>query len=390
MNAVEKSSKTRQVYCPGEALQLAHPAGRESSARIIDALTAIAANPSAPPPLGGYPHIESDSPYLNINSDSLGLNSPVPYTYSPLFSKGSFVRVVGNDLSMVGAYYQDSPHVDPVALANNNAIPANYLYKPFNNYLAYLDGMGPASYTGMTTIAGTFAGVDPPTLNDDSTYAQTYQLTSSLNPTGTMIFDNLSYTGFLSMTGATTLTAGPDNGTTKNITLKIPHALMLVPTGIVGANAAYEITYGSLGPIDVLTPLNNVFTWIEGDFFAGMNIGAAGSTTLFTGKINGHTYTDEKVGEMPSQDWFSLGSVLAQPGEKVWQYYFSYLQHDSDRYNTYGAALYPLTDAYNFSYSDRVRGGNVAISWDAQGANAVDTLVITILPDTGRVRFRHF
>ena len=66
---------------------------------------------------------------------------------------------------------------------------------------------------------------------------------------------------------------------------------------------------------------------------------------------------------------------------KVWRYYFGYLQKDSDFYNTWAAALYPHTDAYNFAYTDRVVGGKVAIHWDATAPKAIDTIVITILPD---------
>jgi hypothetical protein len=381
---------------PTETLQTLESANGDA---IVAALGTVAANPSAaapkPPPGGTVPHIADNSPYLIINSESVGLNSPPPYTYSPVGSKGTFVRVIGNDQLMANAFYNQSPNCDPVALANGNppnspasaAIPANYLYKPFNNYLAYLDGTGTPHYAGTTSIAGSFAGVGDGQPGHDETYAQTYTLTPRFNPTGTMMFNdgngNKTYTGFLSMTGTTKITKGPDMNVSKNITLRIPYTLMLGPRGIVGANAGYEITYGGTGPTDVGTPQNDVWTWIEGDFFAGMNIGAVGSDTLFTGTVNGHTYKDAKVGQMPSQDWFYIGAFLAKPDQKVWQYYFDYLQHNSDYYNTYGAVLYPLTDAYNFSYSDRVQGGQVAISWNAQGPDPIVTIEITILPDAG-------
>ena len=124
-----------------------------------------------------------------------------------------------------------------------------------------------------------------------------------------------------------------------------------------------------------------MFTWIEGDFFAGMNLGAVGSQTRITATINGHDYVNKMAGEIASQDWFSIGFALAYRGEKVWRYYFGYLQKDSDFYNTWAAALYPHTDAYNFAYTDRVVGGKVAIHWDATAPKAIDTIVITILPD---------
>jgi Beta-1,3-glucanase len=360
---------------------------------IVAALAAIAANPSAPPPAqppgappGTVPYITSNSPYLNINSNSQGIDTPEPLTYSPVGSKGPFVRMIGNDQSMVNVFYQKSPHVDPVALANGNAIPANYLYKPFHNYLKYLDNSDPSRphYTGTTTIAGTFNGVGAPTGND-STNRQTYDLRPQYFPTGTIKFgtdtNSPVYTGYLSLAGTTLLMAGPHQGETRGITLRIPYAFMLDPTGIVGANAGYEVIYGSSAPKYVTTPLNDVFTWIEGDFFAGMNLGAVGSQTRITATINGHNYVNKMAGEIASQDWFSIGAALANPGEKVWRYYFDYLQKDPDFYNTWAAALYPHTDAYNFAYTDRVVGGKVAIHWDARAPKAIDTIVITILPD---------
>ncbi len=69
-----------------------------------------------------------------------------------------------------------------------------------------------------------------------------------------MQFNGSSYTGYVALTGTTTLTSGPNKGQTRSIKLRIPYQLMLAPTGIIGANAGYEITYGSTAATDVTVP----------------------------------------------------------------------------------------------------------------------------------------
>jgi hypothetical protein len=132
-------------------------------------------------------------------------------------------------------------------------------------------------------------------------------------------------------------------------------------------------------------PQDNLLTWIEGDLLAGMNVGTVGSEKTLTKPItiNGKTYDKgTMIGTFNSQDWWELGSTLRGSGtNSVYDYYFGYLQTDSDFYNRYAETIYPFTDAYGFAYSDRITGGRAAISWNATLANAVDTVEITILPD---------
>jgi len=215
----------------------------------------------------------------------------------------------------------------------------------------------------------------------------------------------------VTLKGTSTIASGSYQGTYE-VEIKVPYGglpayysvqkgtyqtgFMLDPTGVVGSNANYLYKFYKQGTPDpgfsqtdplVNGPGNNVMTQIVGDLFAGMNIGAAGSnaTTSQPLTINGTQYPKGTVvGSMPSQAWFGLGAAMVQATGtgSVYDYYFGYLQSSDQYYNKYAETLYPLSDAYGFSYSDRIQGGTVAVSWDAtKSATALDTIVITIFPD---------
>lgn len=351
--------------------------------QILSALGALAANPSAPAPAGGYPKVTSYSPYLVINSNSVNTSA------TPVGSTGNFVRVIAND-QIVAAQGGD-----PVVAANGGNIPANYLYKDYAIYLKKMDGTGTNTYSGVTSMSGLFSGLGAGA-TDQWQVKQNYSLTTTFSATEQMTMLNAqgvltTYTGVITHTGTVSVVSGTASGTlsgvTTNVIIKTPYQEVLAVTGVVGANAGYSystdggVTWHDTGAAG---PQNNVFTWINGDLLAGMNVGTIGSEKLFTGTINGNTYTNARVGEIASQDMFSLGKVLADSlGGVVYDYYYGYLQDSTDYYNDYAAALYKLTDAYGFAYGERIEGGSVAVSWDAtQTETAIDTLVITILPDT--------
>ena len=265
-----------------------------------------------------------------------------------------------------------------------------------------------------------------PPFSTNLTSPATYNLTAAFNPTEQMTVTytvpgtgagtgpyTINFTGFVTISGTVTVTSGTGAGT-YNVVIKIPygglpeymtvqsgfgnpHAFLLDPTGVVGANANYLYKFYPQGQNDpgVYTqtnpygggPQNNVLTWAEGDLLAGMNVGTVGSDKTFTQAItiNSNTYPPgTKVGAFQSQDWWSIGSTLRGTGSgSVYDYYFGYLQPDHDFYNRYAETIYPFTDAYGFAYSDRITDGRAAISWNAQGATPIDTVEISILPDTG-------
>ena len=276
-----------------------------------------------------------------------------------------------------------------------------------------MDGRATPSYTGATTIAAPYSGLNAPT--SALTTGSTYSMNATFSPTETRTVAysgaTIAFTGIVTLTGTVTIPPGTYQGT-YTTEIKIPygglpayysmvsgtyvHSFLLDPSGVVGANPNYLYKFYKQGTTDPgysFTdpysggPQNNVLTQIAGDLLAGMNLGTTGSTATLAQAltINGNAYAaGATIGSMPSHDWFSLGQALAQQTGtgSVYDYYFGYVQSNSDYYNRYAETLYPLTDAYAFSYSDRVQGGTVVVSWDAtKPATALDTIVITILPD---------
>ena len=106
-----------------------------------------------------------------------------------------------------------------------------------------------------------------------------------------------------------------------------------------------------------MTPQNDLYGWIIADLFAGLNIGALGSTV----EVNG-----QQVGQMESQQWFALTQRFAA------------LQPSQPYYNQWAAKMSELSDAYNFAYTDRF-AHVVAPLNPAQ----VDTLELVFLRETG-------
>ena len=396
---------------------------------VIAALGAIAANADAAAPAGpaggpSLPKITGNSPYLVINANSQGKTTAAPYTDSPIGSAGAFVRIIAND-NQIATYAGDL-----VSAAANYGVPDNYNWGTYNNYVMRMDGRAAFPYKGATNIVGSFRGVLLPgqqTYSSAETSPQTYSLTATFDakevrtvtyvkpyngppfPPGTGPY-TVTFTGFVTLKGTTTIAAGSPYAGTYVIEIKIPYgslpeymtvqtgftnypAFLLDPSGVIGANANYLYKYylktdsdpGSYSQTDPSNggPQDNVLTWVEGDLLAGMNVGTVGSEKTLKQPItlNGNTYAaGTMIGTFNSQDWWDLGSTLRTTGS-VYDYYFGFLQSDSDFYNRYAETIYPFTDAYGFAYSDRITGGRAAISWNAQAANAVDTVEITILPD---------
>ena len=84
--------------------------------------------------------------------------------------------------------------------------------------------------------------------------------------------------------------------------------------------------------------------WITGDLLAGLNIGAIGSTTSFSGVV---------VGAMNSSEWFSK-----IPDTSL----FSHLQRHEAYYNQYAEILQRFSQAYNFAYSNRFSAMQVSLN----------------------------
>lgn len=206
-------------------------------------------------------------------------------------------------------------------------------YSLMEDYLAFLkDTYGPGTGAGSTVthlgdgvvaiIKGEFAGVGPnvPPSGPQSKQAYAYLATidAGLN---------------ILLTQAETVIEGPDvkyvpvkGGTT----MLFKKDDLLNPSGIYGGNAPYYFN----GASSSTAPGNDVYGWISGDLFSGISIGAVGSRT----KTDMGT-----VGALESQKWFTLDSSL----------FFGGMQANPSHYNQWAATMAPLSDAYNFAYSDR-------------------------------------
>ena len=135
-------------------------------------------------------------------------------------------------------------------------------------------------------------------------------------------------------------------------TMKYAVADLQNPTGIYGGNAPFYLNGATTSTI----PANDVSGWIGGDLFSGLNIGAVGSRTVPSGGTTA-------VGAMNSQSWFTLANSS----------FFAGLQPTAKYYNQWAATLSPLSQAYNFAFSDRFAAVLVSLN-----PATVDTLEIVL------------
>jgi hypothetical protein len=112
-------------------------------------------------------------------------------------------------------------------------------------------------------IAGRFAGVGPNVPVTGPQSKQTYDLVATID-------DDLNIT----LNGTT-------SGIQGSITMLHKKEDLLNPTGIYGGNAPYYLN-GATSPT---APGNDVYGWVGGDLFSGLNIGAVGSEAK-TGECN--------------------------------------------------------------------------------------------------------
>ncbi|WP_372097264.1 hypothetical protein [Tistrella mobilis] len=255
---------------------------------------------------------------------------------------GNFVRIIGpNSYPPFG-----SPSTDALP-----GLPAT----PYDTFLSYYDALietfGPkttAPVPGFTSlgggtialIKGNFAGNDQET---GPTYeAQTYDLTASIDAAGT-----------ITLSGST--------GQFSTVTITIDRWNLLNPAASYGATPSFSLNGGALQ-----TPGNDVWGWVLGDLFAGLNIGAIGSAVTVQG--SGGTIA---VGDMASSDWFST-----LPGQSL---LFAALWPTgiTNHWNQWAAALNPCSQAYNFAFAERFSAPQLNLN-----PASVDTLTVTLLDRT--------
>lgn len=210
----------------------------------------------------------------------------------------------------------------------------NYLTYLLNTYGPGTPGGGSPATTGAGVIAfisGQFAGVGPNVPATGPASRQSYDLTATIDADL-----NVTLTGETSAMGNTVMVYKKGD--------------LLNPTGIYGGNAPFYLN----GSTSSTNPGNDIYGWIGGDLFSGLNIGAVGSAAVVGGQV---------VGNMPSQSWFKLPASS----------FFGGLQPGGPYYNRWAATLSGLSQAYNFAYTDRFAPVFVSLN----PAN-VDTLEIVL------------
>jgi len=245
---------------------------------------------------------------------------------------GTFGRVIG-------------PSSYPPSFPAPGGIPVSP-YDTQEAYLTYLNttfGVGTtvgATVAGLgngviASIKGNFAGVGPNVPPTGPQSAQTYDLSATIDSDLTV-----TLTGTVSgVEGTTTMVFTADS--------------IYNSDGFYGGNAAFTLN----GASSTITPANDVYGWVCGDLFSGLNIGALGSSVAISGTAAGAMESSKWFTDIPNSDFFSG----LQPGTTY--------------YNQWAAALSQLTDAYNFAYTDRF--AHVLVSLNPA---TVDQLEIS-LPD---------
>ena len=260
------------------------------------------------------------------------LNRPAPGLVTDTSS--NFVRIIGPN-----SY---PPFGDP---ANN--LPPGLPFTPYNTYLEYLQylintfGPGKAVPSGFSQLgggkiahlAGEYGGS---TAGTGGAYEkQSYDLWASID-------DNFN----LAIDGAGSVVG--------DIKMTITKWNLLNPAATYGGNPQFSLNGGA-----PQNPQNNLYAWILGDFFAGLNIGAIGSSVKVEGAV---------VGEMTSSKWFSK---LPQSGElfdKLWD------SNVTNHWNQWAQVLNSRSEAYNFAYAERFSAPQLSIN-----PNEVDTLTLILL-----------
>jgi hypothetical protein len=200
-------------------------------------------------------------------------------------------------------------------------------YDLLRDYLNYLlVTFGPTTKSGtvvptlgagvIANIQGNFAGVGSPPPRTGPQSAQDYALQATIDHD-------------LNITLSGTLTETTSH-IKHDVTMLYKQNDMLNPSGIYGGNAPYYLDNEK----NPRNPGNDVYGWIGGDLFSGLNIGAVGSAAKVEGMI---------VGAMPSHEWFKLPVSS----------FFAKLQPRGNYYNQWAATLSGLSQAYNFAYTDR-------------------------------------
>ena len=311
LDGVKAGSTLSEIYT--ELSKLSNPAQSIATGQAVINAFAAAGHPLAP---GIQDQLTSPASGVVTDKDS------------------NFVRIIGPN-----SY---PPFGDP---ANN--LPPGLPFTPYNTFLEYLQhligtfGPGKAAPSGFSQLgggkiahlAGEYGGSKAGT---GAPYEkQSYDLWASIDDNF-----NLAINGTGSVVG--------------DIKMTITKWNLLNPAATYGGNPQFSLNGGA-----PQTPQNNLYAWILGDFFAGLNIGAIGSSVKVDGAV---------VGEMTSSEWFSKLPQSGDLFDKLWDL------NVTNYWNQWAQVLNSRSDAYNFAYAERFSAPQLSID-----PNAVDTLTVILL-----------
>jgi len=267
-----------------------------------------------------------------------GVSSAITAPASAFVENGSdFVRIIGpNSFPNLG---------NPAASKPFPGLPFT-AYGNLFDYLSHLKAL-PSAKTGFANIAGKFAGTNVP---GDTTDAQAYDVQA--------MFDGSGADSALILTGTRTPASGQ-----KSVKIEVSWWDLLSPSAVYGGSPAITVNG------QVHSGTNDVFAWILGDFFAGLNIGAIGSPMIID-VPNGFL----PVAELPSSDWFAL---LPREGLLFGALWPDGTPTREPFWNVWAATLNSRSDAYNFAYSERFAAPQIGLD-----PARVSTLQVIIEPDT--------
>jgi hypothetical protein len=260
------------------------------------------------------------------------LNKPAPGLVTD--KNSNFVRIIAPN--------NYPPFGDPT----NNLTPG-LPFTPYNTFMEYLQylintfGPGKAVPSGFSQLgggkvahlAGEYGGSSAGTGGPYK--QQSYDLWASIDDNF-----NLAIEGTGSVVGYVKMTITKWN--------------LLNPAATYGGNPQFSLNGGA-----PQSPQNNLYAWILGDFFAGLNIGAIGSSVKVGGAV---------VGEMTSSEWFSRLPQSGDLFDKLWD------SNVTNYWNQWAQVLNSRSDAYNFAYAERFSAPQLSIN-----PSAVDTLTLILL-----------
>ena len=266
------------------------------------------------------------------------LKSPAPALVQD--KSGNFVRVIGpNSYPSFGI-----PNHTPTMMPGVPFTP----YRGFLDYWRYLiKTFGPGTsvqppFTSLgngkiANVAGVFAGSGQGSGN--ASKKQTYELTANIDESG-----QLTLKGTGSVVG--------------DIKMTITELNLLTPAAACGGAPLFSLNGAAAQP-----PANDLYSWILGDFFSGLNIGALGSA-----KIDPSSGMSSPVGEWNSSQWFQYLPKAGLLYDKLWG------EVVKDHWNRWSRVLNSRSDAYNFAYAERFSSPQLSLD-----ATKVDTLKLTLL-----------